>query len=80
MNTDEVFEVYVRDADGRAEHMPLREGLKQFLDIEKGYRLTINIEGVRIVLRNEWEDALIDAYDQGLGTKSITAKVTVHNL
>lgn len=77
---DEVFEVYVRDADGRTEHMPLREGLKQFLDIDKGYRLTINIEGVKIVLRNEWDDTIMDKYDEVLGTKSIKAKVTVHNL
>jgi hypothetical protein len=48
---DDVFEIYVRNQDGDTHFASLRNGLREFLDAENGYRLSINIDGVRITLR-----------------------------
>lgn len=69
LNTDsnQIYEVYLRNKDGNTYYKPLREGLKEFLDPTKGYRLTLNIEGIKITLRNSWDleqslyvDSLLD--------------------
>ena len=79
-NTDEVFECYVRDAKGNTSFLPLREALKQFLDLENGYRLSINIEGVVLTLRNEWDIGMLHQLDEHLGHKTIEAAVTIRGL
>jgi hypothetical protein len=77
MHDDQVFEVYLRDADGRTYHKPLREGLKDFLDSENGYRITLNIEGVKIILRNSWDKEITDQLDDYLGSSSVEVLATV---
>jgi hypothetical protein len=80
MAEDQVFEVYLRNADGDTYHMPLREGLAEFLDPEKGYRISINIEGVIITLRNVWDISAIKALDDHLDQQSVEVVATVRGL
>lgn len=79
-NTDNVFEVYIRNADGDTYHKSLREGLKEFLDPDKGYRISINIEGVVITLRNTWDIDTLKALDNHLGHKTIEVAATIRGL
>lgn len=77
---DEVYEVYIRDVEGECKDMPFREGLAQFLSND-GYRLSINIEGVTIVLR---KDIRLDSdrifLDTQLNEISVDAMVTVKGI
>jgi hypothetical protein len=77
---DQVYEVYVRTADGETYHTDLRTGLKQFLDPEKGYRISLDIDGVVITLRNSWDISLIKELDEHLGHKSIEVCATIRGL
>lgn len=77
---DEVFEVYIRNAEGDTYHRPLREGLKEFLDPEKGYRITINIEGVVITLRNSWDRQRPHYMDIELNQNSLEVLATIRGL
>lgn len=77
---DEFFEVYLRNADGDTYHKSLREGLKEFLDPEKGYRISINIEGVVITLRNSWDLTLLHQLDEHLDQKSVEVVATIRGL
>lgn len=77
---DQVYEVYIRNADGDTHDTDLRTGLKEFLDPEKGYRISINIEGVVITLRNSWDMDLIKQVDEHLGHKSIEVCATIRGL
>lgn len=77
---DEVFEVYVRTADGATKHTDLRTGLKEFLDPNVGYRISINIEGVVITLRNEWDIKTLKDLDEHLGHQTIQCAATIRGL
>lgn len=79
-NTDNIFEVYIRNADGDAYHTNLRDGLTEFLDPEKGYRISINIEGVVITLRNSWDIDTLRQLDEHLGHKTIEVAATIRGL
>lgn len=71
---DHVYEVYIRTSNGETKHLPLREGLEEFLDPLKGYRISINIEGVVITLRNSWDR------DQSLEQSSLEVLATIRGL
>lgn len=77
---DNVFEVYLRDNAGDTYHLPLREGLKEFLDPDKGYRISINIEGVVITLRNSWDINSLQWLDDQLGHKTVEVAATIRGL
>jgi len=77
---NEAFEVYLRTAQGDTYHKPLREGLKEFLDPENGYRLSINIEGVVITLRTAWDMDTIRQLDQHLEQQSVECVATIRGL
>lgn len=79
MQTDELFEVYIRNTDGDTRHCTLRDGLREFLKEDNGYRISFNIEGVVITLRR---DTLVDAdmryLDEKLGNQiSLDCAVTI---
>lgn len=77
---DEVFEVYLRDNDGDAYHIPFREGLERFLS-DDGYRITINIEGVAMTLRKGANtDAETKFLDDHLAQISMDCLLTVRGL
>lgn len=78
MATEELFEVYIRNLDGDTHHAPIREGLKEFLNEENGYRLTINIEGVTITLRKGSVSDELQRLDSLLeGQTSLDCAVTI---
>lgn len=73
---DEVYEAYVRTKSGETMELPFREALKQFLS-DNGYRISINIEGVVIVLRRETQvDEEINSMDKQLRERSLDCMVT----
>lgn len=77
---DEVYEVYLRDTMGGTFYLPLREGLGQFLGPD-GYRLTLNIEGITIVLRRDTtNDADITLLDDALAQVSVECLATVKGI
>jgi hypothetical protein len=79
--SDQVFEVYLRSQDGSTYHKPLREGLIDFLNPDNGYRITINIEGVRIILRNTWDIDEQHRFDSYFDSRtSVECCATIENL
>jgi len=81
IQTDEVYEAYIRDADGGTRYMPFRQAMEHFLG-EDGYRVSINVEGVRLTLR---KDTRMGEYTQYLdehipGRRSTEALVTIDGM
>ncbi len=81
MEPTDVYETYIRTRDGETYHpKTFRQGMEQFLS-EEGYRITINIEGIRIVLRrNVRVDDDILLLDERLNQKSVDCMVTLGGL
>lgn len=75
---EELFEVYIRDQDGRTYHTDIRKGLEQFLS-EEGYRITFNIEGCAITLRRG-TDATDSTTDSLLDQESVNCTATIRGL
>lgn len=78
--SDQVFEVYLRNADGETIHRDLRSGMEEFLDPEKGYLISINIEGIVITLRNAWNKDETKRLDDLLDQKSVEVMATIRGL
>lgn len=78
--TDQLFEVYVRNADGDTHHTDLRTGLREFLDPENGYRISLNIEGVVITLRNSWDRETSSQLAEFLDDRNIECLATIRGL
>lgn len=78
--SDQVYEVYLRNTDGDTKHLPLREGLREFLS-EDGYRLTLNVEGVAITFRrNTVKDSNTFWLDEYLNQLSEDVMITIRGL
>ena len=82
----DLYETYIRTADGETYHPEnFREGLKQFLS-EDGYRLSINIDGVRITLRRGIVSDALKYLDEALAfecnhvQESINCAVTIQGI
>jgi hypothetical protein len=77
---DELFEVYIRNQDGDTHHTSVREGLKEFLDAENGYRISFNIEGVVITLRRGSVNDDLRYLDSMLAQESVDCAVTIRGM
>lgn len=78
---DQLFEIYIRNQDGDTRYCNLRDGLKEFMDDDNGYRLSINIEGVVITLRRD--HAVSDQMrflDEHLNQTSLDCSVTIRGM
>ena len=76
----DLYETYIRTADGETYHPnTFREGLEQFLS-EDGYRLSINIDGVRITLRKGGVSDALKQLDDHLAQESVDCAVTIRGL
>lgn len=77
---DQLFEVYIRNQDGDTHHALLRDGIKEFLDAENGYRLSINIEGVVITLRKGSVSDELRHLDTLVAQQSLDCAVTIRGI
>ena len=74
----DLYETYVRTAEGDTYHpTDIREGIKQFLS-EDGYRISFNIDGVVISLRRDLQVGSEQRFlDEHLDSESVDAAVTI---
>lgn len=76
----DLYETYIRTESGETYHpKDFREGLKQFLS-EDGYRLSINIDGVKITLRRGSVSDTMRQLDDYLAQESVDCAVTIRGL
>lgn len=74
---EQLYECYVRNADGRAFDTNIRDGVANLLS-GNGYRLSINIEGVVFTLRKGSVSGELRHLDDMLpGQTSIDCAVTI---
>ena len=78
MTKPDLYEVYIRTADGDTYHpKDIREGLKDFLG-ENGYRISFNIDGVVFTLRRDTNvDSDRNFLDEHLQSESVDCAVTI---
>lgn len=79
---DQVYEVYIRNEDGDTHHVDtLRDGLTEFLDLDNGYRISINIEGIVITLRRDSTAENMHLLDEHVGNQlSLDCAVTIRGM
>lgn len=74
----DLFETYIRTADGETRHTKdIREGLAEFLG-PRGYRISFNIDGVVFTLRRDVNvDADMARLDEHFNSESVDCAVTI---
>lgn len=76
----DLYETYIRTANDETYHPAnFREGMEQFLS-EDGYRLSINIDGVKITLRRGRVSDTMRHLDDYLAQESVDCAVTIRGL
>lgn len=77
---DQLFEVYIRNQNGETKDCSIREGIKEFLDADNGYRISFNIEGVVITLRRGSVSDDLRYLDSMLPQESLDCAVTIRGV
>jgi hypothetical protein len=77
---DQLYEVYIRNQDGDARDCDIRDGIKEFLNADNGYRISFNIEGVVITLRRGSVSDELRYLDSMLPQESLDCAVTIRGM